>query len=465
MLEEQNQSAVHDVLRSPGKPLPKPVQTDMEARLGSDFSDVRLHTDSVAHTAAESVQAHAFTSGSDIVFQRGKYDPTSAAGRHTLAHELTHVVQQRSGPVAGTATGHGFKVSDPADRFEREAESTAARVMSDASGTTRETETEPDPGVQRSAVPGLVLQLASDDDAITPAPAPPVQDPGAEMEPITERDIEALQEYGRETSDMEVQRILNELIPMLERVRRFIYDQQLRSGGTTTKVPDPVGDRKYQVRYSGEDLEDRIAVLAHELVHVLVDSDQDADMLNYYPLPQLSGEKPESEEQRQQARLGMVPEGDRDRFRVHVLHNVERLQRLLPGSGLPFEMQQKAEEKLRSHTAQRPEHEYDAVLVHLLIWHDQHAEVKNSPFRQELAEMVQETRNWRSAGRVQPGEHPDKTLGGLAGDIGENARAFQASATRAAPAGRREGRLRQRVESVLDKIKRNFSHSRHRRRG
>ncbi|MEU9124926.1 DUF4157 domain-containing protein [Streptomyces sp. NPDC048506] len=123
-------SPVQDVLRTPGRPLDEPVRTDMESRLGADFSDVRVHTDTSAHESAASVDAHAYTSGSHIVFQRGRYDTSSAAGRHMLAHELTHVIQQRNGPVAGTDRGDGTKVSDPSDRFEREAEANASRVLS-----------------------------------------------------------------------------------------------------------------------------------------------------------------------------------------------------------------------------------------------------------------------------------------------------------------------------------------------
>ncbi|MCP2342453.1 eCIS core domain-containing protein [Actinomadura rupiterrae] len=125
-------SAVHEALRRPGTALAPAVRADMETRLGADFSDVRVHTDAVGHEAAEAVDAHAFTSGAHIVFQRGRYDTASSAGRTMLAHELTHVIQQRSGPVAGTDSGDGLKVSDPSDRFEREAEANAARVMSTA---------------------------------------------------------------------------------------------------------------------------------------------------------------------------------------------------------------------------------------------------------------------------------------------------------------------------------------------
>ena len=101
----------------------------MEARLGHDFSDVRVHDDSRAHDSAVGVNANAYTVGSNIVFQRDRYDPSSADGKVTLAHELTHVVQQRSGPVDGTPAGGGIKVSDPSDRFEREASANAIVTM------------------------------------------------------------------------------------------------------------------------------------------------------------------------------------------------------------------------------------------------------------------------------------------------------------------------------------------------
>ncbi|WP_410097177.1 DUF4157 domain-containing protein [Streptomyces sp. Isolate_219] len=142
-------SPVQEVLRAPGRPLDEPVRTDMETRLGADFSDVRVHTDASAHESAESVDAHAYTSGSHIVFQRGRYNTSSAAGRHMLAHELTHVIQQRNGPVTGTDRGDGTKVSDPSDRFEKEAEATASRVLS--------------AGVQRTADPARTLDHGTAD--------------------------------------------------------------------------------------------------------------------------------------------------------------------------------------------------------------------------------------------------------------------------------------------------------------
>jgi len=135
-LEEQEPSLVKNVVGSGGgAPLDNGTRGFMESRLGADFSDVRVHTDATASESARSVQAHAYTVGSDVVFQSGKYAPESDSGKRMLAHELTHVVQQRSGPVAGTPAPGGIQISHPSDRFEQAAESSADRVMSSASGS------------------------------------------------------------------------------------------------------------------------------------------------------------------------------------------------------------------------------------------------------------------------------------------------------------------------------------------
>jgi hypothetical protein len=137
---EEQRSPVLDVVQSGGSSLDSGVRGDMEARLGADFGDVRVHTGADAHASAQSVGAHAYTVGNHVVFQRDAYDPGSQAGRTTLAHELTHVMQQRSGPVDGTPAGGGVSVSDPGDRFERAASDNAARVMSEPAPVQRHAE-------------------------------------------------------------------------------------------------------------------------------------------------------------------------------------------------------------------------------------------------------------------------------------------------------------------------------------
>ncbi|MER7079276.1 protein of unknown function [Saccharopolyspora kobensis] len=124
--EPAQRSTVPDVLRQPGAPLGDQLRDEMEGRFGTDFSAVRLHTDTVAQRSATEIGARAYTSGQHIVTGTGSID------KHTLAHELTHVIQQRSGPVSGTDHGDGLRISDPGDRFEQEAEATATRVMTGA---------------------------------------------------------------------------------------------------------------------------------------------------------------------------------------------------------------------------------------------------------------------------------------------------------------------------------------------
>jgi outer membrane protein OmpA-like peptidoglycan-associated protein len=78
-----------------GRPLSAPLRGFFEPRFGHDFGDVRIHTGGAAHRAAHDLNAVAFTTGSDIVFAEGAYSPHTASGKSLLAHELTHVVQQR----------------------------------------------------------------------------------------------------------------------------------------------------------------------------------------------------------------------------------------------------------------------------------------------------------------------------------------------------------------------------------
>ena len=79
---------------SAGSALPDSVRSAMEAQLGADFSDVKILNNSCL---PNSIGARAFTSGTDIHFASGAYDPHSPAGKKLLAHELTHVVQQKQG--------------------------------------------------------------------------------------------------------------------------------------------------------------------------------------------------------------------------------------------------------------------------------------------------------------------------------------------------------------------------------
>ncbi len=127
---EEEASPVHGVVSSGGgSPLDASTRTSMESAFGASFEDVRVHTGGQASRSAESVGANAYTVGSDVVFKEGQYNPGSADGQKTIAHELAHVVQQSRGPVDGSDAPGGIRVSDPSDRFEQAAEQTAGEVM------------------------------------------------------------------------------------------------------------------------------------------------------------------------------------------------------------------------------------------------------------------------------------------------------------------------------------------------
>jgi hypothetical protein len=124
--------------RGGGSPLDSDAREKLEASMGEDFSDVRVHADSNADALSRSIQADAFTTGADVFFRSGKYEPLSSDGQKLLAHELTHVVQQR-----GAAPATELTVTDPGDASEREASDVADRVSAAGGGeVAREAEEE-----------------------------------------------------------------------------------------------------------------------------------------------------------------------------------------------------------------------------------------------------------------------------------------------------------------------------------
>lgn len=112
--------------RGSGYPLDEQAQQRLEQGTGMDLSSVRVHTDTEADRLSRAVNATAFTTGSDIFFRSGAYNPHAPRGFHTLAHEVTHVVQQATGPVSGSHTIGGVSISDHNDRFEQAAEANAS---------------------------------------------------------------------------------------------------------------------------------------------------------------------------------------------------------------------------------------------------------------------------------------------------------------------------------------------------
>ncbi len=146
-----------------GQSLDTNAREFLEPKFGHSFENVKIHADGRADELSKSVNARAFTTGQDVFFRSGEYQPGTQEGRHLLAHELTHTIQQSRGSVSGTSIGGGVAVSDPNDSFEQEA-SRAAEVASSGGQVSVGGSTET--AVQRAPVGGLVLQRD------TPTPAP-----------------------------------------------------------------------------------------------------------------------------------------------------------------------------------------------------------------------------------------------------------------------------------------------------
>jgi len=193
--DAEQESPVKSVVgRGGGTLLEAPVRQRMEASFGTDFSDVRVHSGGGAAASARAVDAHAYTVGNEIVLGDGQ-TPGSASHERTLAHELTHVVQQRSGPVDGTPAPGGIAISSPSDRFERAAETTADAVLS--------TGRAPDAG---AAGAGASIQRQEDEEEVQPLALQRGPEEEEEVQPLAIQ----RQEEEDEVSMLAIQRIHRE---------------------------------------------------------------------------------------------------------------------------------------------------------------------------------------------------------------------------------------------------------------
>ena len=122
-----------DSQRGGGSGLNSSFRAQMEGAFGADFGDVRVHQDAQADTLNRQMTAKAFTTGNDIFLR----SDASAGDSHLMAHELTHVVQQRSG---GSPAGGGMTAGPANDPQEHEADQVASEVLS--GGVQRELEQE-----------------------------------------------------------------------------------------------------------------------------------------------------------------------------------------------------------------------------------------------------------------------------------------------------------------------------------
>jgi hypothetical protein len=116
---------VASVVRTAGSAIEAPVREPFERALGHDFSGVRIHADETAAESAAVIGAAAYTVGRDVVFNAGRYAPSTAKGQQLLGHELVHVIQQSGAP----ADASEIRVGSHSDPAEAEADEVAAAAV------------------------------------------------------------------------------------------------------------------------------------------------------------------------------------------------------------------------------------------------------------------------------------------------------------------------------------------------
>jgi uncharacterized protein DUF4157 len=157
-----------------GRPLDPDTRGFMSSRFGHDFAGVRVHSDDRAAASARALGAQAYTAGEDVVFAENHYRPQTGEGRRLIAHELTHVIQQRQGR---SPRGPGIARSES---LEREADDSGERVRRGAFASVRGTR-HALASAAASSAPVLQLQAETK----MPATAPP--DAGTKPETALEQ--------------------------------------------------------------------------------------------------------------------------------------------------------------------------------------------------------------------------------------------------------------------------------------
>jgi Domain of unknown function (DUF4157) len=147
----QDTLAASQIARIPsgGQALDAGIRAHFERSFATDLSNVRIHTDAGAASAAESLNADAYAAGRDIVFGAGRYRPTTTEGKHLLAHEIAHTLQQGGQDAAGTRLPVPAAVSS----HEREADHAADAVA--AGGSARVQSHAGQPSIARKPKEGL----------------------------------------------------------------------------------------------------------------------------------------------------------------------------------------------------------------------------------------------------------------------------------------------------------------------
>ncbi|WP_341716224.1 hypothetical protein QQG74_19650 [Micromonospora sp. FIMYZ51] len=220
---------------------------------------------------------------------------------------------------------------------------------------------------------------------------------------VTPTEVEQLRAYHQTTTNPQIRALLGELIGHLGRVATWTPGPGSGGGHTRNLGPNPAGGAQYEISYAGGGTaSERIGVLVHELTHVAVNESYDSDMLNYPVAPLPAGSTATGEEARQNERIRATDQSQLNAFQAHAVRNAADLLELLPTAGFRPTRMQEVANKLSGHTAQKPLHEYDAVLSHLLVWADRDGVSRTTQFYQRLTAFVAEATGWRQAGAINP---------------------------------------------------------------
>ena len=111
-----------EVSKSSGEKLQGELKAEMESKIGADFSNIKVHTGPVADSLAKDIGALAFAIGNNVYFKEGQFNPNSTDGKHLLAHELTHTVQQGAANRTENSDNRSGGVSGRKSRIEEELE-------------------------------------------------------------------------------------------------------------------------------------------------------------------------------------------------------------------------------------------------------------------------------------------------------------------------------------------------------
>ncbi|PKN93790.1 MAG: hypothetical protein CVU44_08215 [Chloroflexi bacterium HGW-Chloroflexi-6] len=211
--------------RGGGSPLPENIQKEAAKKLGRSFKDVRIHTDESADTLSRTINARAFTIGKDIFFKNGVFSPGSGAGRETIIHELTHVVQQGGGKSGASGAlklgGRDTAQEKEADRIgKKHAASIGAAPVGAVQREAEEEELQMQPAEEEE----LQMQAAEEDELqMQPAEEEELQMQGEEeelqMQPdaggVIQRGID-LEELKAKSTEMQQKVSKKRMLPGVE---------------------------------------------------------------------------------------------------------------------------------------------------------------------------------------------------------------------------------------------------------